>query len=138
MEPGLPLEPDLPEGFRYERNLLDSEEEQELVEAIRRVEFSPFEMRGVVAKRRVAFFGRTYDAGSTRVQAIPDFLLSLRQRAAAWAGMPADRFVMALVNEYTPGAPIGWHRDALHQRGKPRHHVIASKRFGARTQRCSR
>lgn len=27
------------------------------------------------------------------------------------AGLPAEDFVQALVNEYQPGAGIGWHRD---------------------------
>ena len=29
-----------------------------------------------------------------------------------WAGIDEDAFAMALINEYPPGAPIGWHRDA--------------------------
>ena len=78
-----------------------------------------FEMRGVVAKRRVAFFGRTYDADRPHVPVIPDFLLPLRGRAATWAMIPAEHFVMALINEYRPGAPIGWHRDA------PQYGVVA-------------
>ena len=40
------------------------------------------------------------------------FLDPFRERAAAWARVDADAFVMALINEYPPGAPIGWHRDA--------------------------
>src|SRR4030095_2353206 len=31
---------------------------------------------------------------------------------AEWAGVDHDAFAMALINEYRPGAPIGWHRDA--------------------------
>src|SRR5947209_5052305 len=38
--------------------------------------------------------------------------MPLRARIAAWAGVDADAFAMALINEYRPGAPIGWHRDA--------------------------
>jgi alkylated DNA repair dioxygenase AlkB len=112
MNEALPFDPVLPDGFRYATDLLDSAGEQELVAAIRDLDFSSFEMRGVVAKRRVAFFGRTYDADRTSVPPIPPLLLPLRARAAAWAGVDAGAFVMALVNEYPPGAPIGWHRDA--------------------------
>jgi alkylated DNA repair dioxygenase AlkB len=68
-------------------------------------------MRGVAARRRVAFFGRTYDAGGTSPP-VPMFLMPLRARVAEWAELDPDAFVMALINEYRPGAPIGWHRDA--------------------------
>ncbi len=67
-------------------------------------------MRGVIAKRRVAFFGRSY--GREAVPPIPDFLQPLRAAVAAWSGLEPGAFVMALVNEYRPGSPIGWHRDA--------------------------
>jgi len=107
-----------PDGFRYEPGFLSVDEETALAAAIGQIEFSTFEMRGVAARRRVAFFGRAYDRTSA-VQPIPDFLLPLRRRAAAWSGIDDAAFVMALVNEYPPGAPIGWHRDA------PQYDVIA-------------
>ncbi|HUQ86160.1 MAG TPA: alpha-ketoglutarate-dependent dioxygenase AlkB [Vicinamibacterales bacterium] len=79
---------------------------------IGRVEFSAFEMRGVVARRRVAFFGASYDGGSAPSPAIPEFMFPLRDRLAAWAEIDPQAFAMALINEYRPGTPIGWHRDA--------------------------
>ena len=100
---------DLP-GFRYRDDFLTAPEESALLEAIEAMTFAAFEMRGVVAKRRVAFFGESYDRG--RAEPIPGALLPLRDRVAAWAGVPAHAFAMALVNEYPAGAPIGWHRDA--------------------------
>lgn len=102
---------DVPDGFRYEADFLTRDEERSLAQAIARIEFSKFEMRGIVARRRVAFFGRSYDT-STVVPPIPDFLTAVRTKAAAWAGVRPDAFAMALVNEYRPDAPIGWHRDA--------------------------
>jgi hypothetical protein len=63
-------------------------EQASLVETIAGVEFANFEMRGVVARRRVAFFGATYDAGDATVQPMPEFLRPLIERAAAWAGPP--------------------------------------------------
>jgi alkylated DNA repair dioxygenase AlkB len=103
--------PDLPPGFRYEAGVLSPADQAALLARIGEVTFAAFEMRGVVARRRVAFFGQAYDA--TRPAApMPPFLVSLRQRAAAWAGAEPDALVMALINEYPPGAPIGWHRDA--------------------------
>ena len=46
--------------------------------------------------------------------AVSCVLLPLRAALAEWAGVDADAFAMALINEYRPGSPIGWHRDAPH------------------------
>jgi alkylated DNA repair dioxygenase AlkB len=99
-----------PPGLSYRAGFITDAEETVLVDAISTVPFSAFEMRGVVAKRRVAFFGESYDRGEALP--IPDFLLPFRARIAEWAGLDPGAFAMALVNEYPPGAPIGWHRDA--------------------------
>jgi alkylated DNA repair dioxygenase AlkB len=106
------FEPHLPPGFEHRDDFITLDEESGLAAAIAGVEFADFEMRGVVARRRVAFFGRTYDAGSAATPPMPGFLMPLRARAAAWAGVAPEAFAMALINEYPPGAPIGWHRDA--------------------------
>jgi alkylated DNA repair dioxygenase AlkB len=103
---------DVPDGFHHRPEFVSVEAEAALVDRLGAVEFSTFEMRGVVARRRVAFFGRSYDAGASAPPPIPDFLAPLRGQLAAWAGVDAAAFAMALINEYTPGAPIGWHRDA--------------------------
>jgi alkylated DNA repair dioxygenase AlkB len=103
---------DLPEGFRYREDFIAIEEEASLAAAIAGIEFSNFEMRGVVARRRVAFFGRSYDSGGASTPPMPAFLLPLREKVAAWAHIEPDAFAMALINQYAPGAPIGWHRDA--------------------------
>lgn len=116
--PGL-FPPDLPPGFRYREDFVSADEERRLVDEIEQVEFSAFEMRGVVARRRVAFFGRAYDDRVVAAAAIPDFLLPLRERVGEWSGIPPAAFAMALINEYRPGAPIGWHRDA------PQYDVVA-------------
>ena len=105
-------DPELPEGFRYRPDFLTSDEERALAEEISRVTFSAFEMRGVVARRRVAFFGRAYDASGPAPPPIPAFLVPLRDAVAAWAEVEPPALAMALINEYPPGAPIGWHRDA--------------------------
>ena len=104
--------PDTPEGFRYRDDFISAAEEAALVDDIGRVEFSNFEMRGVVARRRVAFFGASYDEGDAPVRPLPEFLLPLIKRVASWADVAPEAFAMALINEYRPGAPIGWHRDA--------------------------
>jgi alkylated DNA repair dioxygenase AlkB len=102
--------PDVPPGFEYRENFISEADEASLMIDIEGVTFSDFEMRGVVARRRVAFFGESYDR--TASGPMPAFLLPLRSRIAGWAGVVDDAFSMALINEYPPGAPIGWHRDA--------------------------
>lgn len=109
---------DLPDGFVYRPDFISPDEASELAREIGRIEFANFEMRGVVARRRVAFYGAAYDS-STPTRPMPEFLFALRTRIAEWAGLFADDFAMALINEYRPGAPIGWHRDA------PQYDVIA-------------
>ena len=115
MPQGLFNESDVPSGFEYQPEFLTGVEERELLAAIVTVAFSPVEMRGGVALRRTAHYGWTY--GYTRRQTapgepIPRFLLPIRERTARWVGLPADDFAEALLTEYPPGAPIGWHRDA--------------------------
>ena len=107
----------LPEGFRYQPELISDADEASLVEAIAAVSFSAFEMRGVVARRRVAFFGESY-AGA-EASPVPAFLLPLRAAIGTWAAIDPAAFGMVLINEYRPGAPIGWHRDA------PQYDVVA-------------
>jgi alkylated DNA repair dioxygenase AlkB len=107
--PGL-FDAELPPGFHYRQEFITETQERDLLDAITGVAFSDFELRGVVARRRVAFFGQTYDRESAGP--IPDFLLPLRDMIAAWAGVDGSAFAMALINAYPPGAPIGWHRDA--------------------------
>jgi alkylated DNA repair dioxygenase AlkB len=103
---------DLPPGFDYRPDFISTDEEAQLATEISRIAFAAFEMRGVVAKRRVAFFGRSYDNNTVASPPIPAFLQPYRARLAAWLGVEADAFAMALINEYREGAPIGWHRDA--------------------------
>ena len=110
---------DVPDGFQYQNDFITAAEEAALAEEIGRIEFSNFEMRGVVARRRVAFFGKSYDAGEVVTLPLPAFLMRLRDRIAAWARVKPQAFVMALINEYRPGAPIGWHRDA------PQYDIVA-------------
>jgi alkylated DNA repair dioxygenase AlkB len=102
--------PDLPDGFLYRPDLISESEEASLLDEIEKVQFADFEMRGVVARRRVAFFGSSYSG--TEALPMPSFLLPLRARIAEWADVAPEAFAMALINEYRPGSPIGWHRDA--------------------------
>ena len=103
-----------PSGFEYEADALSTEEEKELISRFKQLTFQPFDFYGYKAKRRVAWFGWRYDYGERVLQdsdPIPAFLFGVRERAANFAGLAADDFAHALVTEYTPGTPIGWHRD---------------------------
>ncbi len=107
----------MPIGFRYKPDLIGAAEEAWLVEAFANLPFREFEFHGFLGKRRVVPFGfRTdYNGGGLQTAPpIPDFLLPVRNRAAAFAGLPAERLAHALVTEYRPGTSIGWHRDRPH------------------------
>ena len=106
--------PRLPEGFRYEENLLSPDQEWALIASFKRLPFREFEYRGFFGKRRTVSFGWRYDFSVRELQEtehIPTFLLPLRRTAAKFANVSEDRLQHALVTEYAPGAPIGWHRD---------------------------
>ena len=107
----MPFEADAPHGFRHQSDFITEDEEARLAAGIETVQFAAFEMRGVAARRRVAFFGSLYDSGAV-APPLPPFLIPLRDAAALWSGVDPVAFEMALINEYPPGAPIGWHRDA--------------------------
>ena len=111
------FEYDLPPGLHCRDDFITEADEGVLLDAIAEIEFSDFEMRGVVARRRVAFFGQSYDRMTAGP--LPAFLLPLRARVAQWASVDAEAFAMALINEYRPGSPIGWHRDA------PQYDIVA-------------
>jgi alkylated DNA repair dioxygenase AlkB len=103
-----------PSGFKYAAELISRDEEQALLAHIRELPFKEFEFHGYLGKRRIVSYGWRYDYTERRVreaEPIPAFLLPLRERAAAFAGMHADKLRQALVTEYDVGAPIGWHRD---------------------------
>lgn len=115
-QPGLfAVEPGLPEGFRYEQEFLAAGEERDLLARMGTLEFGEMRMRGVAARRRVAQFGWRYSFENFKLTPgaeAPDFLRSLQSRAERFAGAPQGALTEILVTEYTPGATIGWHRDA--------------------------
>ena len=106
--------PSLPEGFEYREDFVSGAEETDLVSHIARLELREFEFHGYFGKRRVTSFGLRYDFNDMAVHEaaeIPDFLLSVRDRAAEFGGLVPAALAHALVTEYSPGAAIGWHRD---------------------------
>lgn len=106
--------PDPPEGFHYAEDFLTEAEESDLVRHIRSLPLKEFEFYGYLGKRRVISFGWRYDHANARLERtdeIPQFVLSLRERAAAFAGLAPADLPHVLFTEYTPGTQIGWHRD---------------------------
>lgn len=104
----------LPAGFRYRPEFIDRNEEQRLVRALERLEFAAFEFQGFLGKRRIVSFGWRYDfnrGGLQRTQDMPEFLMPIREAAAAFAGLHASKLQQVLLTEYSPGAAIGWHKD---------------------------
>jgi alkylated DNA repair dioxygenase AlkB len=103
-----------PEGFAYREEVIAPDEERELAERFALLPLTPFAFRGFVGRRRIISFGWRYDyAGRTLRSSdeIPGLLMPLRERAAEFAGVPAQSLQHVLVTEYAPGAAIGWHRD---------------------------
>lgn len=112
----LPLAPrrPMPEGFAYQPDLVTPQEEQDLVAGFQDLPFKAYEHLGYFGNRRIAGFGWRQDADGRMVETgepMPELLLPLLDKVAAFTGLASKTFRHALVTEYSPGAGIGWHRD---------------------------
>lgn len=108
---------ELPEGYAYVPEFITEAEEAALVAEIERLPLQEALYKEYMAKRRVMSFGHEYGVDAREPAGTPEFapfLLPLRERVGRWLGIPASRFVRALVTEYRPGTALGWHRDAPH------------------------
>jgi alkylated DNA repair dioxygenase AlkB len=106
--------PSLPEGFRYQPDLLTPAEETALVEEIRGLPFKEFQFQGYVGKRRTVSFGWHYDFNERvlrRTDDMPAFLRVIREKVARFSSLAPESLQHVLVTEYADGAGIGWHRD---------------------------
>ncbi len=104
----------MPVGLDYRPRFISPAEEDALADRISKLDLKPFEFHGFQGNRRTISFGWQYvfdGSGLSKAGAIPDFLLPLRDRAAAFAGVEAVAIQHVLMIEYAPGAGIGWHRD---------------------------
>ncbi|MFP5406151.1 MAG: alpha-ketoglutarate-dependent dioxygenase AlkB, partial [Gammaproteobacteria bacterium] len=109
-----PRTPSLPEGWLYRPEFISEAQENELLAHIAALPLREARYKAYTAKRRIAHFGTAYDFEHNRLlpaPPLPEALFELRGLAAAWTGIAAHEFSTALVTEYRPGTPLGWHRD---------------------------
>jgi alkylated DNA repair dioxygenase AlkB len=103
-----------PPGFAYAPQFLSLAQEAQLLEVIRTLPFEEAQYKEWRARRRIVSFGGRYDfTHQELIQAppIPEFLLPLRAQVAEWAEIPEQRIQHAMIAEYRPATPLGWHRD---------------------------
>ena len=101
-------------GLSQAGGFVAQDEERMLIAAIDAAALSPFRYHGWLGKRLTASYGWSYDFDDSSfapAEAIPDWLLPVREKAARFAGLPPGELVQALLIRYDPGAGIGWHRD---------------------------
>ena len=106
--------PPLPAGLEYREDFLTRDEEACLLALFADLPFREATFQQYTARRRVVRFGRDYAAGAGQWldgEPLPDWLAALRTRVARAGDLDESAFVHALVTEYRPGTPIGWHRD---------------------------
>ncbi len=112
-------EPALPHGLVYRPEFITRSEERDLLTAIAPLPFREARFQEYLARRRVVHFHAAADAAAYDGNdddtfssgPLPTFLDALLRRLATWLSIDPAKFVHALVSEYRPGTPIGWHRD---------------------------
>jgi alkylated DNA repair dioxygenase AlkB len=105
---------ELPDGMRHADGFLDPAAEAGLLEHIRALPLQNAQYLQYTARRRVLSYGGKYDYAHRKLDAappMPDWLQPIKDRAAQWAALDPDDIAQALVAEYAPGTPLGWHRD---------------------------
>ena len=106
--------PPLPAGLEYREDFLTRAEEARLLAVFAGLPFREAMFQQYTARRRVVRFGRDYAAGARQWiegEPLPGWLATLRARVARAGNLDEAALVHALVTEYRPGTPIGWHRD---------------------------
>jgi alkylated DNA repair dioxygenase AlkB len=101
-------------GLDYRDDFISEAEDRALLDRLMALELAPFRFHGWLGNRRTQSFGWRYDfedASFSPAEPLPEWLLPLREKAAAFAGLEPGDFVHVLLARYDPGAGIGWHRD---------------------------
>jgi alkylated DNA repair dioxygenase AlkB len=108
------LPPALPAGLRYEAGWLSPDEEAALIALVKALPLREAKYKSYTARRRVVSYGGQFDYDSNELKPSAPLIAELhplRERVARWAGIDAQALVHVLVAEYSPGTPLGWHRD---------------------------
>lgn len=114
MDTLFPLDPILPEGFLYYPDFLSFEEENELINYIRRIPLHNLVFQGYTANRKVESFGYDYSFESRRAtkgKEIPAEFMPIIAKAGTALKIDPAEFEEILLTEYPPGSVINWHRD---------------------------
>lgn len=123
--------PRFPPGLIYQPGFISLAKERELLASIQQLPLREAQYRQYTARRRTLSFGAGYDFEAQRATPappLPAFLQPLRERAAAWIGVQPEAVIQALIAEYRPGAPLGWHRDV------PDYEIIVGVSLAAATR----
>lgn len=108
-----PVEASIP-GLVYQPQFLSADEEKALLDIVATLPLQAARYKDYLARRRVVSFGGSFDYDTNRLLPAAPLdarLEPLRSRVAAWLGIQPQALVHALVAEYAPGTPLGWHRD---------------------------
>lgn len=113
-----------PNGLVYRPHFITPEEEEALLmfiegQSLRHSYGGPAD--AYTAKRRSRHFGsHIADSGEIVWGApLPRFLTRFAHRIEKWLDLSRGSVIEALINEYTPGTSLGWHRD-----NEPYEHVV--------------
>ena len=116
----------LPEGLVFVPDFIGAADEAALLQIAAGLPLRDARYKTYTARRRVFAFGGRHVADADddddghgaalppQLGTMPAPLQALRAQLAAFAGIAAHDFVHAMVAEYSPGTPLGWHRDAPH------------------------
>jgi alkylated DNA repair protein (DNA oxidative demethylase) len=100
-------------GFTYHPDFLAATEADQLQRNIAALPFRTETFRGMTLKRTMVCYGSHYITAkrSARNPAppIPDFLISVRDRAARIAGLDSITMMQAIIWRFPPTAAIDWH-----------------------------
>lgn len=108
---------ELGNGFLYRPDFITEDEEKLLLSFIEAQDLQHArggEKGEYEARRRHKGFGWGYDYENEKFipgPPLPPFLGRFARRIEKWLALPRGRVVEALINEYTPGTALGWHRD---------------------------
>jgi alkylated DNA repair dioxygenase AlkB len=101
-------------GLTYTPDFLSRQEEAQLLTLVSDLPLQEAQYKEWHARRRIVSFGGRYDFTRQQLSEappIPGSLLPLRDRLACLADVAPERVRHAMVAEYQPASPLGWHRD---------------------------